>query len=104
MTDPSNIRPHTIVLDRIDEDILGEKAATLSRLTRAFEAQIAHYHAVSTSLDQEERRAELEKLADRLWPFLICREAIGLKDTERLFRDYRIPPAVRAYMGRSTSI
>jgi len=83
----------------VDQDIASEKAATFGRLTRAFEAALAAYNALPDVTLPDEQRTALIKLADALYALSILREAMGLRDTERLMKDYRVPRAVRAYMG-----
>lgn len=99
MTNLTSLRPHAALLGLIDQDIAEEKAGTLVRLTKAFETAVVAYHALPADISEVERTAATKELADALYHLLVHREALGLRDTERLMRDYQVPSSVRAFMG-----
>lgn len=46
-----------------------------------------------------DRESLLNEAAEALWNLIIQRELMGLGGEERVCRDYRVPPAVRARLG-----
>jgi Family of unknown function (DUF6665) len=104
------IRPLAAV-NTLEAEIFEEKAAALGRLTRGFEAALAAWRAAEAEAGEkgadktERRRTELfDKAAEALWLFVVQREACGLRNTEAVLREYRVPAALRLRMGplRST--
>lgn len=100
---PRNTNP---VLDALEYEVLQEKASTLGRLTRAFEAALAALvrfegeEVRGMGGESESRReALLDEAAGALWHFVVQREACGLRNTEAVLREYRVPAAVRLRMG-----
>jgi hypothetical protein len=89
----------------LDYEIAQEKASTLGRLGRALEAALAALHAFDAALPapsaeaRKERRALVAQAGHALWMFVIQREALGLRDTRQLMRDYRVPAEVQHRMG-----
>lgn len=93
----------------LDYEIAQEKASTLGRLGRQLEAALAALSAfdaqvsvASRKLMPDELSARAELLAEAslaLWHFVIQREALGLRDSGRVMRDYRVPDEVRHRMG-----
>jgi hypothetical protein len=89
----------------LDYEIAQEKASTLGRLGRALEAALAALHgfdaaATEPSADaRKERRALVAQAGHALWLFVVQREALGLRDTRQLMRDYRVPAEVQHRMG-----
>jgi hypothetical protein len=89
-------------LDALQQEILGEQMATLSRLGR----RLAEALEVLAACEQGgeacapgEREARLAEAGEAAWHFVVQREAMGLRNTEAALRHYRVPPAVRLRMG-----
>jgi hypothetical protein len=94
------------ILDPLQHEIMQEKASTLGRLTRDFEKALAallEFDAARVSGADPHAAARRESLldaaADALWWFVVQREACGLRNTEAVLREYRVPAAVRLRMG-----
>jgi hypothetical protein len=88
----------------LDYEIAQEKAATLGRLGRGLEAALAALREFDTQpreADQrrQERRALVAEAGHALWMFVVQREALGLRDSRQLMRDYGVPPEVQSRMG-----
>jgi cation diffusion facilitator CzcD-associated flavoprotein CzcO len=89
----------------LDYEIAQEKASTLGRLGRALEAALAALTAFDaqerehTPEIRHERRDLVAEAGHALWLFVVQREALGLRDTRQLMRDYRVPAEVQARMG-----
>ena len=89
----------------LDYEIAQEKASTLGRLGRALEAALAALRDFDaeprepTAGARQERRALVGQAGHALWLFVVQREAIGLRDTGQLMRDYRVPAEVQHRMG-----
>ena len=85
-------------LSAIEAEIMAEKASALGNAGRAVEAALARLSSLETPLDAA-RDALLQEAAEVVWRFLVQREAIGLRDTTAVIRDYGIPRAVMVRMG-----
>ena len=89
----------------LDYEIAQEKASALGRLGRRLEAALANLHAfdeatsTKTRQTRHKRRALIDEAGHALWLFVVQREAIGLRDTRGLLRDYRVPSEVFNRMG-----
>jgi hypothetical protein len=89
----------------LDYEIAQEKAATLGRLGRGLEAAVAALRTFDdearemTTAARRERRALVDEAGHALWLFVVQREALGLRDTRTLMRDYRVPAEVFNRMG-----
>jgi hypothetical protein len=88
----------------LDYEIAQEKASTLGRLGRGLEAALAalreHDAQTEPSADaRETRRALVAQAGHALWLFVVQREALGLRDSRQLIRDYRVPAEVQHRMG-----
>src|SRR3954471_1852825 len=84
----------------LDYELAQEKASTLGRLGRALEAALAALRAHDADGgDPAARRRLVAEAGHALWLFVVQREAIGLRDTRQLMRDYRVPGEVQACMG-----
>lgn len=99
------IRPLSAV-NTLESEIFEEKAAALGRLTRGFETALAAWRGAEADAaekgagETERRRAEFfDKAAEALWLFVVQREACGLRNTEAVLREYRVPAALRFRMG-----
>jgi hypothetical protein len=89
----------------LDYEIAQEQASALGRLGRRLEATLAALAAfdaevVGEAADVRARRTVLVGEAGvALWHFIVQRETLGLRDTPRVLRDYRVPDEVRNRMG-----
>jgi hypothetical protein len=89
----------------LDYEIAQEKASTLGRLGRALEAALAELRDYDTqphdaSAERKQKRGALVAQAGHaLWMFVVQREALGLRDSRQLMRDYGVPPEVQGRMG-----
>lgn len=89
----------------LEYEIAQEKAATLGRLGRALEAALAALRAFDARADEpssetrQARRVLVAEAGHALWLFVVQREALGLRDTRALMRDYRVPAEVQNRMG-----
>jgi hypothetical protein len=92
----------------LDYEIAQEKAATLGRLGRALEAALAALREFDmqppdTSAEREQARREFVATASgALWHFVVQREALGLRDSRQVMRDYAVPAEVQNRMGASS--
>jgi len=89
----------------LDYEIAQEKASTLGRLGRALEAALAALrdydrqpHEASAERKQQ-RRALVAEAGHALWMFVVQREALGLRDSRQVMRDYGVPAEVQGRMG-----
>ena len=89
----------------LEYEIAQEKASALGRLGRALEAALDSLRAFDAAVIEpsiearRERRVLVAQASHALWLFVVQREAIGLRDSRQLMRDYRVPPDVEARMG-----
>jgi hypothetical protein len=89
----------------LEYEIAQEKASTLGRLGRALEAALAKLAAFDgetperTGETRRRRRGLVDEAGHALWLFVVQREALGLRDTRTLMRDYRVPAEVYNRMG-----
>jgi hypothetical protein len=90
----------------LEYEIAQEKASTLGRLGRALEAALAKLAAFDDERPEKaheskrkKRRALVDEAGYALWLFVVQREALGLRDTRTLMRDYRVPAEVYNRMG-----
>lgn len=84
----------------LDYEIAQEKASSLGRLGRSLEAALAALRAHDAQDgSREARRALVAEAGYALWLFVVQREALGLRDTRQLMRDYQVPPEVQGRMG-----
>ena len=107
---PKSLAPRTSgAIDVLEYEVLQEKAATLGRLTETFEKALAAFvasdeavrrgDATASALARREQR--LDAAGAALWYFVIQRELCGLRNTEAVLREYRVPAVVRLRMGVS---
>lgn len=94
--------------DALEYELAQEKAFALGRMGRRLEAALAALSAFdaarepASALQAEEKRERAALVADAgvaLWHFVVQREALGLRDSARVLRDYRVPPEVYDRMG-----
>jgi hypothetical protein len=87
----------------LDYEIAQEKASTLGRLGRRLEAALEalreHDEQEHAADAKQARRQLVAEAGHALWLFVVQREAIGLRDTRALMRDYRVPTEVQGLMG-----
>lgn len=96
--------PKTGGLPALEYELMQEKAATLGRLARNFEqalAALAEFDRASGAGGNApaEREQLLDEAGEALWCFLVQREACGLRNSEGVLREYRVPAAVRRRIG-----
>lgn len=96
------VRPADVALDALQQEIAQEKASTLGRLTREFETALAallEFDATSLPQAEGRRQERLDAAAEALFWFVVQREACGLRNTEAVLREYKVPAALRLRMG-----
>jgi len=93
-------------LDLIDTEIIQEQASALGRLGRALEAALqtlrdfdAALAAPPSESDTMHRTGLVAEAGYALWPFVVQREACGLRDSRVVMRDYAVPAEVQVRMG-----
>jgi hypothetical protein len=110
-----NVKPPRILAPRaaplglasLQDEMMQERAATLGRLTRAFEEALAALVRFESESDANEahwnvrRERLLDRAGEALWCFVVQREAVGLRNTEAVLRELQVPMAVRLRMGAS---
>ncbi len=95
---------HSLTADRLralganplDYEIAQEKASALSRAGEKLAQALSAYRACE---DETQRAELLAGAAERLWFFIVQREACGLRDHRLVYELYEVPAAVRAAMG-----
>jgi hypothetical protein len=89
----------------LNYEIAQEKASNLGRLGRALEAALAALATFDaetiepTPESRKERGALVAQAGYALWLFVVQREALGLRDSRQVTRDYRVPADVQNRMG-----
>jgi hypothetical protein len=89
----------------LEYELAQEKASALGRLGRGLEKALAALQAFDaevrevTAEARQERRALVAQAGHALWLFVVQREAVGLRDTRQVMRDYRVPTEVQGRMG-----
>jgi hypothetical protein len=86
----------------LEYELAQEKASALGRLGRRLEAALEALRAFDAAIAEpsvETRRALVAEAGHALWLFVVQREAIGLRDSRQVMRDYRVPADVRSRMG-----
>jgi hypothetical protein len=97
------LRPDA-ALDALQHEVMQEKAATLGRLTQAFEQAVADWRAAEADVaagrgDEARRAASLDDAAEALWSFVVQREACGLRNTEAVLREYGVTAVLSLRIG-----
>ena len=108
-----NIKPPRILAPRaaplglaaLQDEMMQERAATLGRVTRAFEEALAAFLRFEGETDPDQ--SALERPArtpprsggEALWCFVVQREAFGLRNTEAVLRELQVPMTIRLRMG-----
>ena len=89
-------------------EILEEKAVALARVAEHMEQALAALRDVEERLSHcqepspalEERRLDLlAEAGEKVWCFVVQREAMGQRSHDEALATYRVPPEVRACMG-----
>ena len=91
----------------LDYELAHEMASTLGRLGRQLETALAELSAFDAKRpesrdpapDQGTRAALVARASIALWHFIVQRESVGLRDSARVLRDYRVPNEVHDRMG-----
>jgi hypothetical protein len=101
---PRSRLPAPPLVTALETEIFEEKAATLARLTRAFETSLAAWKATEDDAEPGRTTAErrsrlLDEAAEALWNFVVQREVCGLRNTDAVLREYGVPPALKLRMG-----
>jgi hypothetical protein len=102
---PSQIANIWTVNPTLDYELAQEKASALGRLGRALETALEALRSFDADVAEpngetrRERRALVKHAGHALWLFVVQREAIGLRDSRQLMRDYRVPADVQGCMG-----
>jgi hypothetical protein len=91
-------------LAALEHEIAGEKAASLGRAGEQLEAAIAALAAFdrtgpATTADRATREALVAIAAERLWYYIVQREAIGWHEHGEALAVYRVPGEIQARMG-----
>ncbi len=87
--------------EQVGQEILEEKAASLSRSGRRVEAALNAIRAHDAGETPCADRAELlNEAAHAVWAMLIQRELCGFRDEKRTIELYGIPREVMARVGR----
>jgi len=86
---------------QVEEEILQEKAASLSRAGHRVEAALDAIRAHDAGEQPDaDRSALLDDAARAVWALLIQRELCGFRDEKWTIQHYRIPREVMARIGR----
>jgi len=89
----------------LEYELAQEKASALGRLGRRLEAALEALRAFDAAIAEPSvetrrgRRALVAEAGHALWLFVVQREAIGLRDSRQVMRDYRVPADVQGCMG-----
>jgi hypothetical protein len=89
----------------LEYELAQEKASALGRLGRALEAALAALQSFDAGIveatpeTRRERRELVAQAGHALWLFVVQREALGLRDSRQVMRDYRVPADVQSRMG-----
>jgi hypothetical protein len=89
----------------LDYELAQEKASALGRLGRGLEAALAELQAFDAATTgpaahtSDARSTLVAKAGHALWLLVVQREALGLRDTRQLMRDYQVPGDVQHRMG-----
>ena len=92
-------------IDALQYEIAQEKAGVLARLGRKLQTALdgleAHDAAAraGSPADAAERDALVAAAGEALWYFVVQREVLGLRDSDVVMRELRVPRDVRLRMG-----
>jgi hypothetical protein len=102
---PSKIANIWTANPTLEYELAQEKASALGRLGRGLETALEALRSFDAGVTEpntetrRERRALVAHAGHALWLFVVQREAIGLRDSRHIMRDYRVPPEVQGCMG-----
>lgn len=83
--------------EAFEQEVLEEKAVALARVAGQMEDALAALRDAWPV--SEERRLDLvAEAGERVWCFVVQREAMGLRHHQAALDVYRVPPEVRAQM------
>jgi hypothetical protein len=85
----------------LEQEILGEKAATLARLTQKLDVALTRLRDIPEQAGPEagEYRERLAAAGEALWHVSIQRELCGLRQHKTFYDFMNVPKAVRLHMG-----
>jgi hypothetical protein len=92
-------------IDALQYEIAQEKAGVLARLGRQLQAALERLDVfdaaarAGSAAAAEERDALVGAAGEALWYFVVQREVLGLRDTDAVMRELRVPREVRLRMG-----
>jgi hypothetical protein len=99
---PGNLAPLGII-STLQDEIAQERAASLGRVTRAFEEALGalrrHDSENAYVARDDTRERLLDEAGEALWCFVVQREACGLRNTDAVLRELKVPLALRLRMG-----
>ncbi|MBA5775793.1 hypothetical protein H2509_01485 [Stappia sp. F7233] len=99
----------------LEQEVMGEKAATLGRLMKKLETALSRLRAHEERLEAEKAAGKAapsdptrhERLTaeagEALWHVVIQRELCGFRRHDGLMRELAVPAAVRLRMGPATA-
>jgi hypothetical protein len=102
---PSKIANIWTVNPTLEYELAQEKASALGRLGRGLEAALEALRSFDAGITEpstetrRERRALVAHAGHALWLFVVQREAVGLRDSRQMMREYRVPADVQGCMG-----
>jgi hypothetical protein len=101
---PRNLAQRAAATDNplagLEHEMMQEAAASMGALGRQLTAALAALEAFDPAAGSAAERAALVDAAGALlWRYIVQREAAGLRNSESVMRDMRVPPAVRLRMG-----
>jgi hypothetical protein len=88
-------------VESVQAEIAQEKAASLSRISTRLQEALARLeaHDAAPPADAAERAHLVAVAGEALWYYVIQREACGMRDIDRVLRDFRVPREVYLRMG-----
>lgn len=87
-------------VDPLAYEIMQEKAAVLARMGRGLQKALEELESFDAAGgDPAERDALVGAAGEALWYFVVQREVLGLRDTEAVMRELRVPREVRLRMS-----
>lgn len=82
-----------------EAELLNEKVASLTRVSRVAEKALADLAAFAGDVAGPEHDALCDAAAARVWEYLVQRELCGFADTASVVSDLAVPPIVRKRLG-----
>jgi hypothetical protein len=93
-------------VDLVQAEIAQEKAAALGRIYARLRQALDRLQAFDAAQEPGDETSRDELLAaagEALWFYVVQREACGLRDTDRVLHELRIPREVQLRMGLASS-